>query len=67
MAEAKGWGSVAPLAVELEAPAPPGGLPKPGKLQAKLPNNHLNYAITWYGLAGALLLVFGFWMKQRLR
>lgn len=67
MAEAKGWGSVAPFAVELEGPLPPGGLPKPGKLQAKLPNNHLNYAITWYGLAGALLLVFGFWMRQGLR
>lgn len=67
MAEAKGWGSVAPFAVELEAPAPPGGLPKPGKMQAKLPNNHLSYAITWYGLAGVLLLVFGFWMRQRLR
>jgi surfeit locus 1 family protein len=67
MAEAKGWGSVAPFAVELEAPTPPGGVPKPGKLQAKLPNNHLQYAITWYGLAGALLLVFGFWARQRVR
>jgi surfeit locus 1 family protein len=67
MAEAKGWGAVAPFSVESEAPPPPGGLPKPGKLQAKLPNNHLNYAITWYGLAGALLFVFGFWLRQRLR
>jgi surfeit locus 1 family protein len=67
MAEARGWGPVAPFFVDLEAPAPPGGLPKPGKLQARLPNNHLQYAITWYGLAGALVLVFGFWMRQRLR
>jgi surfeit locus 1 family protein len=67
MAEARGWGPVAPFFVDLEAPVPPGGLPKPGKLQARLPNNHLQYAITWYGLAGALVLVFGFWMRQRLR
>jgi surfeit locus 1 family protein len=67
MAEAKGWGSVAPFSVDLETPVPPGGVPKPGKLQAKLPNNPLQYAITWYGLAGALVLVFGFWARQRLR
>ncbi len=67
MAEAKGWGSVAPFSVEMESPTPPGGLPKPGKLQASLPNNHLQYAITWCGLAGALVLVFGFWMRQRFR
>ena len=29
----------------------PGGLPQVGPLQANLPNNHLQYAVTWYGLA----------------
>jgi surfeit locus 1 family protein len=52
---------VAPFYIEQEAPPPPGGLPQPGKLVVTLPNNHLQYALTWYGLAAALAAVFGFW------
>ena len=33
------------------APIPSGHLPRP-------PNNHLQYAITWYGLAAALVVIF---------
>jgi surfeit locus 1 family protein len=55
---AKGWGAVAPFYVEQEAPLPPGGWPQPGKLVPNLPNNHLQYAVTWYGLALVLLGVF---------
>ncbi len=33
-------------------PAPAQHLPRP-------PNNHLSYAITWYGLAVALVVIFG--------
>jgi surfeit locus 1 family protein len=58
MAAAKGWGNVAPFYVEQEAPVPPGGLPLPGKLTVNLPNNHLQYAITWFGLAVVLAGVF---------
>ena len=58
IAAAKGWGSVAPFYVEQEAPAPPGGLPLPGKLVVNLPDNHLQYAITWFGLAVVLAGVF---------
>ena len=32
-------------------PPAPGDLPRVGPLQPSLPNNHLQYAITWYGLA----------------
>jgi surfeit locus 1 family protein len=53
--------TVAPFYVEQEAPAPPGGLPHPGKLVVALPDNHLQYALTWYGLAAVLAAVFGFW------
>jgi surfeit locus 1 family protein len=58
IAAAKGLGAVAPFFVEMEAPVPPGGLPSPGKIVVNLPDNHLQYAITWYGLAAALVGVF---------
>lgn len=35
----------------------PGGWPRGGVTQFDLPNNHLQYALTWYGLAGALVAV----------
>jgi surfeit locus 1 family protein len=34
-----------------------GGWPRGGVTQFDLPNNHLQYALTWYGLAGALVAV----------
>ena len=52
-------GDVAPFYVDQEAPVPPGGLPKPGKLEVSLPDDHLQYAITWFGLALALAGVYG--------
>jgi surfeit locus 1 family protein len=38
----------------------PGGWPQGGVTLIDLPNNHLQYAITWYGLAAALVIVAGF-------
>ncbi|MGH6671627.1 MAG: SURF1 family protein [Xanthobacteraceae bacterium] len=61
MAAAKGLAGVAPFYVEQESPVPPGGLPKPGKLMVTLPDNHLQYALTWYGLALVLVIWFGAW------
>jgi surfeit locus 1 family protein len=58
IAAAKGWGPVAPFYIEQESPVPPGGWPRPGKLVPSLSNNHLQYAVTWYGLAVVLLAVF---------
>jgi surfeit locus 1 family protein len=46
---------------------PTGGLPKPGKIQVALPNNHLQYAITWFGLALALAGVYLAWFVARRR
>jgi surfeit locus 1 family protein len=58
IAAAKNIGPVAPFYVEQEAPLPPGGLPQPGKLIVSLPDNHLQYAITWFGLAAVLAGVY---------
>ena len=61
IAAAKNTGPVAPFYVEQEAPVPPDGLPQPGKLVVSLPDNHLQYAITWFGLAAVLAGVFISW------
>lgn len=61
IAAAKGWAHVSPFYVEEEAPVPPGGLPRPGRLVVNLPDDHLQYAITWYGLALVLAVVFITW------
>ena len=65
MAARYGWGEVAPFYVEMESPAPQGGVPRPGQLTVKLRNDHLGYALTWFGLAAVLLGVFGFWPRSR--
>jgi surfeit locus 1 family protein len=67
IAAAKDWGQVSPFYVEQESPAPPGGFPQPGKLVVNLPNNHLGYAITWYGLALVLIVVFVVWARNSSR
>ena len=58
---------MAPFYLEQEAPPAPGGLPQVGRLHANLPNNHLQYALTWYGLAVVLAGVYGFWAFDRWR
>jgi surfeit locus 1 family protein len=63
IASTKGWGDVAPFYVELESPQPPGGLPWAGPLKANLRNEHLQYAITWYGLAVVVVVMFAFWLR----
>lgn len=67
MAAARHWGDVAPFYVDQESPVPPGGLPLPGKIVVNLPDNHLQYAITWFGLAAGLVGVYGYWLFGRFR
>jgi surfeit locus 1 family protein len=61
IAAAKGV-AAAPFYIELEGPEPPGGLPHPARLKPNLPNNHLQYAITWFGLAAVLIGVYAAWL-----
>lgn len=67
MAAAKKWAVAAPFYIDQEAPVPPGGLPLPGKLEVRLSNNHLQYTVTWFGLALALAGVYVVWLAGRLR
>ena len=50
--------TLSPIVVEADATANPGGLPIGGRTEINLTNNHLHYAITWYGLAVALIGVY---------
>jgi surfeit locus 1 family protein len=58
IAAAKGLGAVAPFYIEQEAPVPPGALPHPSATEVHLRNEHLQYALTWFGLAIVLVAVF---------
>ena len=50
---------IAPFSIDADpAMVNPGGLPKPGGAELTLPNNHLSYALTWFGLGVALAGVF---------
>ena len=59
--------SPAPLAlmVEHETPAPTGIVPAP--LPAEISNRHLEYALTWFGLAVTLLFIYAAMLWRRLR
>src|SRR3954469_11630931 len=67
IASALGWGAVAPFYVDLEQPAPENGIPRPGPLDVHLKDDHLQYAITWFTLAGAVLIAFAVWARGRRR
>ncbi len=56
---------VLPFFLDADTTAVPGGLPRGGVTQVDLPNSHLQYAITWYGLALALALVAAFAYVRR--
>jgi surfeit locus 1 family protein len=66
IADIKKWATAAPFYIDQEEPVPAGGWPKPGKLEVQLPDNHLQYAITWFGLALALAGVYVVWLVRRL-
>jgi cytochrome oxidase assembly protein ShyY1 len=67
MAGVLGWGAVAPFYIDLEQPAPASLIPKSGPLQVHLKDDHLQYAITWFVLAGAVVIAFGVWMRAQRR
>jgi surfeit locus 1 family protein len=48
-------------------PEPPGGLPRGGVTRIALPNRHLEYALTWCGIALTLIGVYLAFVINRLR
>jgi surfeit locus 1 family protein len=65
--KALGLDQVAPFVLVAVGAPPPEGLPIPAEHLPQPPNNHLQYAITWYGLAGALVVIFIVWARKAVR
>lgn len=66
IAAARGLGNVAPYLVEADAVPGQTSWPRGGQLRVDLPNNHLQYAFTWFGIAACLVGVFGVFAWGRL-
>jgi surfeit locus 1 family protein len=58
MAGYAGVPRLAPVVVEAGSQPNPGGLPIGGQTRVTIPNDHLQYAITWFSLAIALVVVY---------
>lgn len=58
IAAARGLDRVFPLLLEADAGQAPGGWPRGGETRLQLRNPHLGYALTWYGLAATLVIVW---------
>lgn len=58
---------VAPFFLEAEKSDVPGGWPEGGQTHLELPNNHLQYAITWFLLAGALVVIYMVYVRGAYR
>ena len=67
MALSRALERVAPFWIDAESIPNATGWPRPGQTRLAIPNNHLGYALTWFGIALALLGVFGAWAWGRVR
>ena len=67
VATALGLANVAPFVIDADDAPGPGGLPHGGVTEIVIPNNHLSYAATWFGLAATLVGVFFVFAWRRLR
>ena len=67
IAAALGLSRVAPFSVDADASANAGAGPAGGATVLSTPNNHLSYALTWFGLAATLAGVFGVYAWRRLK
>jgi surfeit locus 1 family protein len=68
MAASAGLGATAeivPVFIDADATPNPGGYPIGGVTLIDLPNSHLQYAVTWYGLAAALAAIMGVALWRR--
>jgi len=65
IATAEALDRTAPFYVEADATPNPGGWPKGSGTRLEIPNNHLQYALTWFALALTLVGVFAAFARKR--
>ncbi len=64
IAGAIGLATPMPFTLVALGPSSPVSFPVPAQHLPRPPNNHLSYAITWYGLAVALVVIFIVWARK---
>jgi surfeit locus 1 family protein len=64
---AVGLRQVTPFFLVVVGPPPPERYPDPVRHLPRPPNNHLSYALSWYGMAVALVVIFVLWARKVLR
>jgi surfeit locus 1 family protein len=58
---------IAPFLLEAEPSNVPGGWPLGGQTRLDIPNNHLQYAVTWFLLALCVVVIYVIYVRGRLR
>jgi surfeit locus 1 family protein len=66
MAAGRSLQRLAPFYVDADSSPNPGGWPRGGQTRINLPNDHLKYALTWFGLGLTLVGVFAAFAWKRL-
>ena len=64
MASFMGVSAPIPLFVDADEAVNQGGYPIGGQTVLNMPNNHLDYALTWYGLALVLLVIYLLYVRR---
>jgi surfeit locus 1 family protein len=64
---ALGLARVAPYTLVALGPPVPGQFPDPAHAMPRPTNDHLHYALTWFGFALTLLVIFGLYARKALR
>src|SRR5712671_1084995 len=67
MSAADGLDRVAPFYIDADATPNPGGWPKGAVTRLALRNDHLQYAITWFSLAVALIVIYFLYHRRHVR
>lgn len=65
MAAAAGIAPAAPVILEADGDAAGGALPIGGQTRLDIPNNHLQYAITWFAFAVILMVIYVLYHRGR--
>ncbi len=64
---AVGLSRVAPVTLVAMGPSVPGRFPDPVQTLPRPPDNHLQYAFTWFGFAATLVIIFLLYARKTLR